>query len=71
MGIIYSIKCSRCGSLTKHYNAADAGTVLACENGKRPHVETDYAIRCPVCMHRLNTSEEDFFAQVEMRAQWR
>ncbi len=70
MGIIYSIQCKHCGTLTKHYNAADMATVRSCERRGRIHVETDYAIRCPACRHRLNDTEEEFLAQVKMEAMW-
>lgn len=70
MGIIYSIQCNHCGTLTKHYNAADMATLRSCLDRSRIHVETDYAIRCPACRHRLNTTEEEFLSQVKMEAVW-
>jgi hypothetical protein len=30
------------------------------------HIDTECAIRCPVCRSKLNTSEADFRAQVKL-----
>ncbi|GFI53569.1 hypothetical protein IMSAGC022_00156 [Alistipes sp.] len=70
MGIIYSIECRHCGTITRHYHAADMASVRSCAGTNRSHVETECAIRCPACGHRLNGSQEEFAAQVNMEAAW-
>lgn len=34
------------------------------------YVETETAIRCPACLHRLNTTQEEFNEQIEVTYQW-
>ena len=37
---------------------------------KNNYVETETAIRCPACLHRLNTTQEEFNEQIEVTYQW-
>ncbi len=38
--------------------------------GCESYIETEAPIRCPACSHRLNTSEEEFNAQVQTVLLW-
>ena len=52
-----------------HNQGNDYGTISACV-GFECHVETETAIRCPACMKRINTTEEEFNRQVETVMIW-
>ena len=69
MGTIYRIRCRHCGTLFMHNQGNDYGTISACV-GCECHVETETAIRCPACMKRINTTEEEFNRQVETVMIW-
>jgi len=34
------------------------------------YVAPEAAIRCPACLHRLNTTQEEFNEQIEVTYQW-
>ena len=69
MGTIYRIRCKYCGTQFMHNEGYDYGFMVACA-GCEAHVETQAAIRCPACMKRLNTTEEEFNRQVETVKHW-
>ena len=33
-------------------------------------MQPETAIRCPACLHRLNTTQEEFNEQIEVTYQW-
>ena len=69
MGTIYRIRCRHCGTQFMHNQGNDYGTISACV-GCECHIETETAIRCPACMKRINTTEEEFNRQVETVMIW-
>ena len=62
MGLIYNIHCNVCGSHTD-YRTTIFG-LSSSEQLLNQHIDTQCAIRCPVCRAKLNTSESDFMEQV-------
>lgn len=69
MAVSYQIKCEHCGTEFLHIAGEDYGTLCMCV-GCENHIETDAAIRCPSCMHRLNSTEEEFERQVKTTMFW-
>lgn len=69
MGTAYKIRCKHCRTEFDHYPGANYGMMAACV-GCGEYVETQTAIRCPACMRRLNTSQEEFNRQVEVTYLW-
>ena len=66
MKLNYVINCRHCGahteySTTRHYHHMSAEDVES-----RMHIDTECAMRCPVCRYRLNTTEADFRSQVHI-----
>lgn len=45
------------------------GAVARCANSDC-HIDTEFAMRCPVCMKRLNRTEQEFREQIEMVLVW-
>lgn len=68
MGTAYKIRCRYCGTQFDHYNGNDYGTTIMCIGCG--HVETEAPIRCPACMGRINTSQEEFDKQIETVMMW-
>lgn len=64
MGTIYKVRCAYCGTETDLPRRGGYGKFHATSDWL--HVETDIPIRCPGCLHRLNTTQEDFQRQVEV-----
>ena len=66
MGLNYTIDCRACGSHTEFSTTmrcqADATSALHIAD----HIDTECAIRCPVCRARLNTSQTEFLSQVSI-----
>ena len=64
MGLNYKIDCRRCG------NHSEYKTTITLKNSAHmslaEHVDTECAIRCPVCRARLNSSEAEFHEQVKI-----
>ena len=70
MGTTYKIRCKHCGSKIDRFVKADFGVLpmgMGCGCG---YVETETAIRCPACHSKLNTTKEEFQAQVEVSYVW-
>ncbi|MBQ5595303.1 MAG: hypothetical protein IIU78_06305 [Alistipes sp.] len=63
MGLNYIINCTHCGSHTEYktkvYTTINDADLYS-------HIDTECAIRCPVCRSRLNASQSDFRSQVEI-----
>ena len=62
MGLNYNIHCNECGSHTDYHTTIVGLT--SSEQLLNQHIDTQCAIRCPVCRVKLNTSESDFRQQV-------
>lgn len=62
MGTIYKIRCEHCGTETDLPRRGGYGKFQSTSDWL--HIETDLPIRCPGCLHRLNTSQEAFRRQV-------
>lgn len=69
MGIAYKIRCKHCGAEFDHYANNDYGSLPRCV-GCADYVETEVAIRCPACLHKLNETPEGFREQVETVMMW-
>lgn len=71
MGTAYKIHCKHCGAQINH--ATDVGFGLRPSGigcGSLGDIEMEFAIRCPACMKRLNTTPEEFREQVEITYSW-
>ena len=66
MGVNYSIDCRHCGQHSDYNTYTDARTMRCADIDTLMHVDTEFAIRCPVCRSKLNTTEADFRAQVRV-----
>ena len=65
MGVNYSIDCRHCGEHTDYYVATNIYRRPTSAELNR-NIDTECAIRCPICRSKLNTSEADFKAQVKV-----
>lgn len=74
MGIAYKIRCRHCGAQFDHSTDAGYGMLQPCvgcgDSYCNAYVETEIPIRCPACMRRLNTSQEEFNKQIETVMMW-
>lgn len=66
MNILYTIDCRHCGTHTQYQQYTNSRTLLHANIDSLMHVDTECAIRCPICRSKLNTSEADFRAQVKV-----
>jgi hypothetical protein len=64
MGLNYAIDCRACGAHTEYRTTINASEVVYTRLVE--HVDTECAIRCPVCRARLNKSEVEFRRQVSI-----
>lgn len=65
MGLNYVINCHACGTHSEYHTTTNfRGRSIDLRLSE--HVDTQCAIRCPVCRARLNKSEADFRAQVSI-----
>ena len=69
MGTAYRIRCKHCGAQFEHSMQPGYGLLPMCVGGGE-YVETETDIRCPACLHRLNTTQEEFNEQIEVTYQW-
>ena len=69
MGIAYQIRCRHCGAEFNYSQDESMGMLPRCL-GCESYVETESPIRCPACSHRLNTSQDEFNAQVQTVLMW-
>lgn len=65
MGLNYIINCSHCGSHTE-YRTKVGSAALAKDENLYSHIDTQCAMRCPVCRSRLNGSQSEFRSQVQI-----
>ncbi|MBP3547930.1 MAG: hypothetical protein J6J64_04575 [Alistipes sp.] len=66
MGLNYTIDCRHCGSHTEYRASTNRRTLRVDAERLSSHIDTECAMRCPVCRTKLNTSEADFRAQVKI-----
>jgi hypothetical protein len=66
MKLNYVINCSHCGAHTEYSTTRYYRNMSAEDIDSRMHIDTECAMRCPVCRYRLNTSEADFRSQVHI-----
>lgn len=66
MSVNYTIACRHCGAQSNYTTYTNARTMLHADPEAVMHIDTECAIRCPVCRSKLNTTEADFRAQVHM-----
>lgn len=66
MNINYTIDCRHCGSHSDYQQYTNPRTMRYDDINALMHVDTECAIRCPICRSKLNTSEADFKAQVKV-----
>lgn len=64
MAINYLINCKHCGSHSEYRTWLTSRAAQYSEEELFMHIDTECAIRCPVCRARLNTSEAQFREQV-------
>ncbi len=69
MSVGYQIKCEHCGAEVMHLTVGNSHTARTSAKGEY-HIETDVAIRCPSCMHRLNSTKEGYERQVKTTMFW-
>lgn len=69
MGTMYKIRCRHCGTQFVQ-NVNNISGIAALCAGSDCHIETEVAMRCPTCMKRLNTTEQEFRRQVETVMVW-
>jgi hypothetical protein len=65
MGLNYAIDCCSCGTHSEYRTTINIRGGEANLNFAN-HVDTECAIRCPVCRARLNKSEVEFHRQVSI-----
>ncbi len=66
MSLNYTIDCRHCGNHTNFEFYTNSRTMRHDNLDELQHIDTECAIRCPVCRSKLNTSEADFRAQVKL-----
>lgn len=66
MSINYTIDCRHCGNHTSYVFYTNPRTMRHDKLEELQHIDTECAIRCPICRSKLNTSEADFRAQVKL-----
>ena len=66
MGLNYTIDCRHCGSHTEYHASTNRRTLRVDTAHLSDNVDTECAIRCPVCRSRLNTTRHDFLTQVKI-----
>ena len=66
MKLNYTIDCRHCGTHTEYSTTVYSRTLSAQEVERKVYIDTECAMRCPVCRYRLNTTEADFCSQVHI-----
>lgn len=66
MSLNYTIDCRHCGNHTQFEFYTNNRTMRHDNIDAIMHIDTECAIRCPICRSKLNTSEADFRAQVKV-----
>lgn len=68
MGVIYRVKCERCGAEFAHQ--AGVGFVYACVGCGQVEVNESVPFHCPVCNLRHDPREEGFAERLLEVIQW-
>ena len=63
MGLNYAIDCSACGAHSEYHTTINVRSTNSYLHIAE-HIDTECAIRCPVCRARLNNSVAEFHKQV-------
>ncbi|MBO5889894.1 MAG: hypothetical protein J6Q28_00500 [Alistipes sp.] len=66
MGLNYIINCTHCGSHTEYRTTVGRSVSMIDDSNLYSHIDTQCAMRCPVCRSRLNNTQSDFRSQVEI-----
>lgn len=66
MGVRYDIDCKHCGSHSEYTTWLDRSAAIQSLDSLLSHIDTECAIRCPVCRAKLNTTIDAFRSQVTM-----
>lgn len=66
MSLNYTIDCRHCGNHSQFEFYTNSRTMRHQDINSVMHIDTECAIRCPICRSKLNTSEADFKAQVKV-----
>jgi hypothetical protein len=64
MGLNYAIDCLACGAHSEYRTTTNYRVGM--ELRLAEHIDTECAIRCPVCRAKLNNSEAEFRQQVKI-----
>ena len=64
MSINYTTDCRHCGGHSDYQQYTNPRTMRHDDINALMHVDTECAIRCPVCRARLNNSVAEFHQQV-------
>lgn len=68
MGVIYRVKCERCGTEFEHQ--AGVGFVYACVGCGDMAVDESAPFYCPACNLRYNPREENFADKLQEVILW-
>ena len=66
MKLNYTIDCNHCGAHTEYSSTICYRNMSVEDVERKMHIDTECAMRCPVCRYRLNTTEADFRSQVHV-----
>ena len=66
MKLNYTIDCRHCGNHSQFEFYTNSQTMRHQDINSVMHIDTECAMRCPVCRYRLNTTEADFRSQVHV-----
>lgn len=64
MSVNYNIDCQHCGSHSQYTTWLDSSSLRYTLEQMTQHIDTECAIRCPVCRAKLNSSADAFRRQV-------
>ena len=66
MKLNYTIDCNHCGAHTEYSTTIYSRTLSVEDVEHKMHIDTECAMRCPVCRYRLNSTEAEFYSQVHV-----
>ena len=64
MDLVYNIDCKHCGSHSEYTTWLDRRSAQHGDEEFALHIDTECAIRCPICRAKLNTTPAAFRSQV-------
>ncbi len=68
MSVTYNIDCQHCGSHSEYATWLDSSSARHGVDELVRNIDTECAIRCPVCRAKLNSSADAFRRQVTITA---